>query len=173
MQRGCLDMQATQADLSLVIGGEPTYLKFVVWEVGYSEGLHVCCRVGQKEDCDCCAQVLQHWPILGCGVPCDSHRYIRYGMVEAKVRMCHEIQWDGHLQDRANPLCGRDLFRPCGAPRRYVPRNSSWHAAATTTDADWELETQPCVSTQLRLSLKGLTLLSCQEGKVDSAPSSS
>ena len=74
------------------------YLELVVWEVGYGEGLHVCCRIGQKEDRDCCAQVLYYRPEPGCSMPCDSHRHIGDGMVKAEVGMRHEVQWDWHLQ---------------------------------------------------------------------------
>ena len=74
------------------------YLELVVWEVGYGEGLHVCCRIGQQEDCHRCAQVLYYRSKSGCSMPRDSHGNIRDGMVKAEVGVRHEVQWDWHLQ---------------------------------------------------------------------------
>ena len=85
------------------------YLKFVIWEVGYGEGFHECCSIGQKEDCDRCAQVLYYRPKPGCSMPCDSYCNIGERMVKAEVCMRHEVQWYRHLHGHTRHLQTRCL----------------------------------------------------------------
>lgn len=77
-----------------------TYLEPVVWKVSNGDGLHEGGDESQHKDCAAHHSVFQDRPAALACIQHPSEHYIGQRMVEAEIRMGHEVQrdWDLHHQ---------------------------------------------------------------------------